>query len=123
MAENPYRLPRTVVPHKYRLRLEPHLDTATFTGSETVDVTVETATDEVVLNSAEIEIVSAQLTNGSVTIGASPRYDEAMERVTLALESTAEPGPWELRIDFSGILNDQLRGFYRTKFTDIDGNV
>jgi len=122
LAENPYRLPRTVVPHKYRLRLEPHLDTATFTGSETVDVTVETATDEVVLNSAEIEIVSAQLTNGSVTIGASPRYDEAMERVTLALESTAEPGPWELRIDFNGILNDKLRGFYRSKFTDIDGN-
>ena len=122
MPDNPYRLPRTVVPHKYRIRLEPHLDSATFAGSETIDVTVETAADEIVLNAAEIEVVAAQLTNGTETIGASPRYDEAMERVTLVLESTAEPGPWELRIDFNGILNDKLRGFYRSKFTDVDGN-
>jgi len=122
LPDNPYRLPRTVVPHKYRIRLEPHLDSATFAGSETIDVTVETAADEIVLNAAEIEVVAAQLTNGTETIGASPRYDEAMERVTLVLESTAEPGPWELRIDFNGILNDKLRGFYRSKFTDVDGN-
>lgn len=122
MSENPYRLPRTVVPHKYRIRLEPRLEEATFSGSETIDVTVEAPTDEIVLNSAEIEIVSAQLTNGSTTIGASPRYDEKMERVTLALEDTVEPGPWELQIDFNGTLNDKLRGFYRSKFTDVDGN-
>ncbi len=122
VSDNPHRLPRSVVPHRYRLRLEPDLGSATFSGSETIDVTIDNDLDEIVLNAAEIEISSAQLTNGSTTIGASPRYDATMERVALALESPAAPGDWELRIDFSGILNDQLRGFYRSRFTDVDGN-
>lgn len=121
MSENPYRLPRTVLPNRYRLRLEPDLESATFSGHETVDVTIEADVDEIVLNAAEIEITSAQVTNGSTTVGASPRYDEEMERVTLVLESSVEPGDWELEISFNGILNDQLRGFYRSRFTDVDG--
>src|SRR5690606_42068923 len=68
LSENPYRLPRTVVPHKYRIRLEPRLEEATISGSETIDVTVEAPTDHIVLNSPEIEIVSAQLTNDAATI-------------------------------------------------------
>ena len=38
-----YRLPTTVVPSRYDLRLEPDLDNATFSGEETVTVDV---TDE-----------------------------------------------------------------------------
>ena len=122
MSDNPYRLPRTVVPRRYRLRLEPDLATFTFTGSETIDVTIESPVTEIVLNAAELEIVSAQLTNGVTTIGASPRYDENLERASLALEEQAPAGDWELRIDFTGVLNDKLRGFYRSRFTDVDGN-
>ncbi|MGH8911735.1 MAG: hypothetical protein ACRDVD_04420, partial [Acidimicrobiia bacterium] len=122
MLDNPYRLPRTVVPNRYRLRLAPDMEAFTFAGSETIDVTVETPTDEIVLNAIELEIVSAQLTNGTTTIGASLRYDEKLERASLALETTAEAGDWELRLDFNGILNDRLRGFYRSRFTDVEGN-
>jgi len=122
VSDNPYRLPRSVVPHRYRIRLEPDLTAARFAGAETIDVTVEQELDEIVLNAAEIEVTSAQLTDGSTTIGASPRYDEEMERVALALESAVGPGEWELRIEFVGVLNDQLRGFYRSRFTDVDGN-
>lgn len=122
MPDNPHRLPRTVVPHRYRLRLEPDLARASFAGSAAIDVTLDTDLDEIVLNSAEIEIRSAQLTNGSQTIGASPRYDEERQRVTLVLESPVAAGEWELLIDYTGVLNDKLRGFYRSRFTDVDGN-
>jgi puromycin-sensitive aminopeptidase len=122
VSDNPYRLPRTVAPTHYRLRLEPDLTNAEFSGSETIDITVETEAEEIVLNAAEIEITSAQVTNGTETIGASARYDEEMQRAILALESPVAPGDWELKIDFKGILNDQLRGFYRSRFTDVDGN-
>lgn len=122
MSDNPHRLPRTVVPNRYRLHLEPDLEAFTFTGSERIDVTVETTIDEITLNAIELTIKAAALTNGSETIGASVRYDEANERATLALESQVEAGDWELRIDFEGILNDQLHGFYRSRFTDVDGN-
>ena len=122
VSDNPHRLPRTVIPRSYRLRLEPDLSSFTFAGSETIDVTVETTVSEISLNAAELEIVSAQITDGTTTIGASPRYDADLERVSLALETEAGPGSWELRIDFTGTLNDQLRGFYRSRFTDVDGN-
>ena len=121
VPDNPHRLPRTVVPHRYRIRLEPDLEGSVFTGHETIDVTVETDVDEIVLNAAEIDVQSAHLTDGSASIGASPRYDEPMERLILALESTAPPGEWELVIDFTGVLNDKLRGFYRSTFFDVEG--
>ena len=37
---DPYRLPRTIVPGRYDLRLEPDLTTLTFRGVETVAITV-----------------------------------------------------------------------------------
>lgn len=122
MSDNPYRLPRSVVPSRYRLRLEPDLAEFTFAGSASIDVTVETPVTEVVLNAADLHISSAELTSPTETIGASPRYDEEMERVTLSLESEAAAGDWELRIKFEGTLNDRLHGFYRSTFTDVDGN-
>ena len=42
-SENPHRLPRTVVPRRYDLTLEPDLDAATFAGAEAVAVEVRRA--------------------------------------------------------------------------------
>ena len=44
--------------------------------------------------------------------------DEAAERVTFSLTGTCPPGPATLRCSFAGVLNDKLRGFYRSTFTD-----
>src|SRR4026208_995277 len=51
-----YRLPTTVVPSRYDLRLEPDLDKATFVGEETVTVEVREPVTEIVLNRAERRI-------------------------------------------------------------------
>src|SRR4051794_18264864 len=53
---DPYRLPRTVVPTRYDLRLVPDLPAASFTGEETVAVTVGEPVDVFVLNAAELRI-------------------------------------------------------------------
>ena len=110
MSENPYRLPRTVVPHKYRIRLEPRLEEATFSGSETIDVTVEAPTDEIVLNSAEIEIVSAQLTNGSPRSAPLPatREDGAGHAGSGGHRRAGAVGAADR---FQRNLNDKLGGF------------
>ena len=54
--ENPHRLPRTVVPRRYDLTLEPDLAAATFAAAETVNVEVVEPTAEVVLNALDLEI-------------------------------------------------------------------
>ncbi len=123
MAGDPYRLPRTVVPVRYELHLEPDLDGCTFAGHERVEVEVREPVAEVVLNAAELDIASARLVDaaGGQVLAASVSVDAATERATLALDGTAEPGTWFLEADFAGVLNDKLAGFYRSVFTDAEG--
>ncbi|MBA2625459.1 MAG: M1 family peptidase, partial [Acidimicrobiia bacterium] len=117
-----YRLPGTVVPRRYELVIEPDLDAARFTGTEDVTLDVLEAVDEVVLNAAELVVDEAWLTGPDGTrLDADPQLDEETERLTLALSGTAAPGPWTMHLGFRGVLNDKLRGFYRSTFTDADG--
>src|SRR5687767_15258144 len=49
-AHPAYRLPRTVVPLRYELTIEPDLVTATFQGNEDVVIQVAEVVREIVLN-------------------------------------------------------------------------
>ena len=49
------RLPDTVRPEHYTLQLTPDLKAATFSGDETIDVTLAQAADSITLNAAEIQ--------------------------------------------------------------------
>jgi puromycin-sensitive aminopeptidase len=119
---DPYRLPRTAVPSRYDIRLEPDLTTLTFRGQQTVALEVTETIAEVVLNAIELAIDSASLENDSgETIRATPTMDETTERCRLALASPASRGRWRLRLAFRGVLNDKLRGFYRSVYKDPSG--
>ena len=122
MTESRYRLPRHVVPHRYDLTIEPDLESATFTGRVDIAITIEESTYEIVLNAAELELTGITLSNGDgVSLGATATYEGDTERARLALSAAAAPGDWTLAIEFDGILNDKLRGFYRSTFTDHEG--
>ena len=121
-TEADYRLPRSVIPDHYELRLEPDVETATFAGSVAVDVVVAEPTDVIVLNAAELEIDAAVLvTADGDRIEATAAEDQDREQLALRLATAAAPGAARLEIDFRGILNDDLRGFYRSIYVDQDG--
>ena len=67
MSDNPYRLPRTVVPSQYRLVLEPDLDAATFSGTVSIDVMAGEAADAVTLNAIELTIDSVRISGTEVS--------------------------------------------------------
>ena len=118
------RLPRTVVPRRYQIRIEPDLTAGTFAGDETIEVTVGEPTAEVVLNAADLTIATAEIDDGAGRrLTATIRVDEAAERVLLRFVEPLQPGPWRLALRFAGILNDKLRGFYRSRFTAGDGSA
>jgi puromycin-sensitive aminopeptidase len=118
--ENPHRLPRTVVPHRYDLSLEPDLGAATFSGAETVAVDVVEPTAEVVLNAVELEIDEATADVGGERLVAAVALDEATERATLTFDRPLPAGEATLHLRFRGVLNDKLVGFYRSTFTGDD---
>ena len=120
--DEPFRLPRTVTPRHYRLTLDVDIEAARFDGSAEVEVDVETEVDDITLNAAELEIdnVTLEIADGSI-IGATVGLDEEAERAVFSLQRSAPPGHAVLRCRFSGTLNDQLRGFYRSTFVDADG--
>jgi puromycin-sensitive aminopeptidase len=124
VSTDPYRLPRTVLPSRYELTLEPDLDAATFTGECTTEVEVVERTDEIVLNAADLEITEAWLEApgaGGRRIAAEVRLDADTERAHLLLSEPIDPGGWFVFTRFQGALNDQLTGFYLSTFADDAG--
>jgi len=123
VSPSEHRLSRTVTPSHYSLTLSPDLDQAVFGGHVVIDVDITEPVDEIVLNAAELTIGEATLFNDDGTrITAAAKTDEDAERATLTLGEQAGPGAWGLEISFDGILNDDLRGFYRSVYTDEEGN-
>lgn len=123
---NPYRLDGPIRPVRYELTLEPDLEAATFAGEVLISVLVTAPTDTIACNALDLDILAADLTEGPLSDG-SPlavtgvALDAETERVTFTLERTLLPGEAHLRVRFNGQLNDKLRGFYRSTFTDTDG--
>jgi puromycin-sensitive aminopeptidase len=118
---NPHRLPRTVLPRRYDLTLTPDLPAAAFEGLVEVEVEVAEPTAEVVLNAIDLEIDGAWVTVGTTRHHAEVSIDESTERVTLTLSEPLATGEAVVSLQFRGRLNDKLRGFYRSTFTDDDG--
>jgi puromycin-sensitive aminopeptidase len=123
LSTNEFRLPRHVVPQHYDIRLELDLESLTFEGSVGIDLGVISPVSEIVLNTAEIDIITAVLrSEDSVVEVADIGYDQKFERATLNLVSEIRPGSYRLEIQHSGIINDQLRGLYQSIYRDVEGN-
>jgi puromycin-sensitive aminopeptidase len=119
-----FRLPRTVVPRRYDLVLEPDLDAATFSGSEDVHVEVRERVASIVLNADELGISSGWMERDGTRIGvADVAVDATAERATLRLQAEAEPGEWILHLEFEGRLSDRMCGFYRSTYEGADGGT
>lgn len=120
--DSDYRFGRESVPSHYQIMLEPDIAGATFSGSEVIDFELHEPTDTIVLNSIELDITTATVTGNGRTLDAEISYDEDLERATLTLSETIDLGGYQLSLVFTGLLNDELHGFYLSKYTDPDGN-
>lgn len=123
MAEQKtHRLPLTVTPERYELRLAPDFAAATFAGEERVSIEIHEPVRQIVCNAAELELrtVSVMRAGGNVIQG-SAALDGDNEQATLRFPELLDAGRWELRLTFSGLLNDKLHGFYRSTYKNAGG--
>ena len=122
---NAVLLPGNVRPVKYALTLTPDLAAFTFRGEETVDIEVLEPTSEIVLNASELAIQTAEVSQGRARPVAAERIslDVVAETATLRFGMALKPGQAKLRLAFSGVLGDNLMGFYRAPYQGPDGQT
>ena len=123
-TSNAVLLPTNVKPSKYEIALEPDFSTFTFTGSETIKVEILSPTTSITLNSIEIAIQTCtiELSDGEKLAARSTLLNEEDETAKFQFGTQLPAGEATLSIEFTGELNDKLRGFYRSSYIDIDGN-
>jgi len=111
------RLPYGLSAKHYGLTFTPDLQKAVFSGDETLDVEVNKNANAFTLNAIELEFQEATITQDNKTQVAKWSFAPDKEQVTLTVADELEPGPANIHIKYTGILNDKLRGFYlaRTK--------
>lgn len=125
-AASAHRLPTDVVPRNYNLRLEPDLSAFTFTGSVNIECDVLADTSTVVMHAHELEVQSATCTSlnsgGGAAVQATVSLDEKSQQLTLTFPTPLQKGAVNLQIEFTGILNDKMAGFYRSTYKGADGS-
>src|SRR5262245_44238521 len=117
-----YRLPTIVRPHRYDLTITPDLDASTFTGTVSIDLEVTEPTDTVILHAKDLVVGVEELWQEAGSPATEVRLDAARDLVAITADRPLTPGPARLDLTFSGAISPGLLGFYRSSFTDTDGN-
>jgi len=115
MAPTFTRLPTNVVPERYEIRIQSDFSKFTFEGDLSIHVIVKKETNEIVLNYADIVVHSATLTADD-TQTATISYQEEEEKVIFTFPANLKPGKAVLKLKYTGILNDKMKGYYRSKY-------
>ena len=120
---DPYRLPEGVRPVRYDLRLEPDLADATFTGTCATALVLDEDAATITCNALELVIDEAwvETSAGTRLTPTAVTLDVDTERVSFGFDEPVPAGDVTFHTRFRGQLNDKLRGFYRSTFTDADG--
>ncbi len=111
----PGKLPKSVLPLRYAIRIEPSIAKASLRGSETIEIEVRAAIHEIVLNSLSLEIDKATL-SGAKEWSLTPKLDADNQTLTLPLPQELPPGTYTLALAFHGKLTEQTEGLYLTRY-------
>ena len=110
------RLPTNVVPSHYVIKLKPDLANFSFTGDVVVKAKVLAPVTEVLCNSSNLEVQTCSIKTGDEEVTPEVSLDQEQETCSLKVAAPLAPGPATITYNFTGILNDKMRGFYRTKY-------
>jgi hypothetical protein len=116
-------LPSSVTPIHYCLTLSPNLNLLNFSCEEEIKVNVSSSTKEVKMHSKEIAIQTASFSKGDISISlVKISYELEDNTVTLSFKDDLPLGEGNLKVSFTGILNSDMAGFYKSSYSDADGN-
>ncbi|MBI2036631.1 M1 family metallopeptidase [Candidatus Microgenomates bacterium] len=104
-------------PERYEIILRPDLDNFTFNGEEIITLIIDKPTKTITLHAVELDIESAEIVvSGQEVWAGQISYNEKTETATFTFSKTIAKGKGQLKLHFRGILNDKMRGFYRSRY-------
>ena len=104
-----------VVPINYQLIFEPDLKKFTFRGTESIDVNCKKPTKIITMHCAELKIISCQVKYGKKHVESIPKIITKTEELQITLSEKIR-GNVVIDLEFQGVLNDRLLGFYRSQY-------
>ncbi|CAD5218167.1 unnamed protein product [Bursaphelenchus okinawaensis] len=125
MADTFSKLPTYAHPTHYKIHLKPNLETFKCEGEETVNVTINEATNKLQLHSDNIEVKSARvkLADGMTLTNLPIKLDKKWGWLQIDFPSEVQPQNIELTLEFIAEHSEHLQGFYRSKYKDAAGNT
>lgn len=119
------RLQDNVIPKHYRIKLEFVLEEEMFHGTSNISIIINNSTRIIYLHSKNLTINHLTLIedNSERTehIAYSFSYNERMENVALYFGHDLLPGNYTLNIDFMGIIDNNVGGFFKTSYKNEKG--
>jgi len=116
-----------VVPSHYRLTLKPDLATFTFEGKVFIHVNIKEPALTITLHAVDLDILAADVL---VRYGSKETYspqdvqfDVEEDTATFVFAEALPSGDAFLEIFYSGTINDKMCGFYRSAYTDANGET
>ena len=102
-------------PINYELTFEPNLKKFTFNGTELISVLCKKPTSTITMHCAELNIKSCTVKSAGKLIKSTLKINEKKEELQIKLGSKIK-GKATINLEFQGILNDRLLGFYRSQY-------
>src|SRR3989344_4070431 len=109
-----YILSKTVIPEKYSITLSPNLEKIIFFGEESIQIKILKDTNKISINSNELEIFSVSVIQNQEINAEKISYDKEMQTATFLFNKKIKKGKALLNIKFNGMLNESMRGFYKS---------
>ena len=104
-------------PSNYRIHLKPDLANFTFDGHCEIVFDAPEATDELTVNILEIALWSCRVLQNDDFVDCAFNVNPAREEVRIDLPEPMS-GNIRLKIDYRGLINDKMAGFYRSKYAN-----
>ena len=112
------RLANHISPSVYNLTIKPDLESFTFSGKENIKIKIDKDIKEITLHSKDLDIETVKYKNGkNEQFAIKITYNTEKETATFYFKNVIKKGKGELSITFCGIINENLRGFYKSKYT------
>jgi hypothetical protein len=132
-ADPSYRLNGDVIPNSYVINLTPYFEEPaeknfTFDGTVTINIKVMRNTSVIQMHVFDIIITSINIDDGSGSIpipDSDYSFNDTDDHQFLYINTPATlivDEVFDIEIKYTGKLNDDLDGFYRSKYMDAENN-